>query len=112
MRVDDLQPHIDRIHAQGYASFSCSTFSLAQTVWGLRTQVQFLMDLADRPAWLEVLLDGITEALVADTRIAAQAGPDILYLGDDIATQLGTLFSPRTFHNLFYFLWDASISKS
>lgn len=102
LRVEDLRPHVDRIHAQRYASFLCSAVSLAQTVWSLRTQVQFLMDLADRPEWLEILLDWITEAAVTDVRIVAQAGPDILCLGDDIATQRGTLFAPQTFHDLFY----------
>lgn len=101
-RVEDLKPLIEQINAQGYASFLCSDFSLAQAIWGLRTQVQFFMDLVDRPEWLEVLLDWITEAYVTDARIVAQAGPDILCLGDDIATQRGTLFSPQTFHDLFY----------
>ncbi|MBI3947626.1 MAG: hypothetical protein HY321_17025 [Armatimonadetes bacterium] len=100
-RVEDVKPQIDALHADGYACFGGIQGTIGMTVWRLRGQSQFLMDLADRPAWLEVLLDWVTEATIADMCVSARAHPDIHCLWDDFGTQRGLLFSPQTFQELF-----------
>jgi uroporphyrinogen decarboxylase len=76
-------------------------FALFERAWSLRGFDQLLMDLMDRPEWVEALLDRITETQVALARRFLDLGVDGGYFGDDYGAQQSLLFSPRTWRQIF-----------
>jgi len=101
-RVDmaTVKSRVHEIHENGYASVLCG-YTLYDKAKGMRGQAQFLMDLGERPDWLEPLLDLVTEGAVEKTRTIASARPAIICGGDDLGTQRGLLISPDLWCELF-----------
>ena len=88
----DAGDAIARIHQRGLASafFAGSVFERA---WYMRGMEQLFVDIcSDRPI-ADFLLDRITGIVSAAARQLAEAGLDLLILGDDIATQRGLMMS-------------------
>ncbi len=73
---------------------------LFERAWSLRGFDNLLMDMVDRPDWVEELLDGITEIQVALARRFVAAGVDGGYFGDDYGAQRAMLFSPRMWRRM------------
>jgi uroporphyrinogen decarboxylase len=76
-------------------------FALFERAWSLRGFDTLLVDIMDRPAWVEALLDHITEIQVALARRFVALGVDGGYFGDDYGAQQSLLFSPRTWRQMF-----------
>ena len=74
---------------------------LFERAWSLRGFDRLLLDFADRPEWVEELLERITEIQVALIRRYIEAGVDGGYFGDDYGAQRSMLFSPRLWRRLF-----------
>jgi uroporphyrinogen decarboxylase len=75
-------------------------FALFERAWSLRGFDQLLMDLLDQPAWVEELLERITEIQVALARRFVALGVDGGYFGDDYGAQRGLLFSPKLWRQM------------
>ena len=73
---------------------------LFERAWSLRGFDTLLLDMADRPEWVEELLDRITEIQVRLARRFVAAGVDGGYFGDDYGAQRSMLFSPRAWRRL------------
>jgi uroporphyrinogen decarboxylase len=73
---------------------------LFERAWSLRGFDTLLMDMADRPEWVEDLLDRITEIQIRLARRFLAAGVDGGYFGDDYGAQRSMLFSPRMWRRL------------
>jgi uroporphyrinogen decarboxylase len=56
-----------------------------------------MVDFYERPGYVEVLLQKIAEQRLYQARRFAEAGADILRIGDDIATQRGLMVSPALY---------------
>lgn len=98
--VGAMRKQVEAIQAAGYAAVSNYECGSYEQACGLRGQEQFLMDLAGDPEFAEELLDRIAEI---KARIAAgyvQAGVDVVWIGDDLGTQRGLVFSPETWRRL------------
>jgi uroporphyrinogen decarboxylase len=76
-------------------------FALFERAWSLRGFDLLLMDLLDRPAWVEDLLERITEIQVTLARRFVALGVDGGYFGDDYGAQRGLLFSPKLWRQLY-----------
>jgi uroporphyrinogen decarboxylase len=78
-----------------------------EIAWQIRGYEPFLLDLIERPAWAECLLD----RLAANNRFravaAAEAGADAIYCGDDIANQNALMFSPAMWRRFMLSRWSA-----
>jgi uroporphyrinogen decarboxylase len=70
-------------------------FALFERAWSLRGFDPLLMDLVDQPAWVEELLDRITDIQVILAKRFVALGVDGGYFGDDYGAQRGLLFSPK-----------------
>lgn len=92
----DLEEQIAQIHAQGLAAVG----QMSQTVWEtamlMRGVDNLLMDLVQNEAVAAALIERITHLRCLQARRFAEAGIDILRLGDDVGTQRGLLMSPAT----------------
>ena len=68
---------------------------LFERAWSLRGFDTLLLDMADRPEWVEELLDRITDIQVRLATRFVELGVDGGYFGDDYGAQRSMLFSPR-----------------
>lgn len=75
-------------------------FALFERAWSLRGFDQLLIDMASEPAWVEELLERITEIQVAVAKRFVSLGVDGGYFGDDYGAQRSLLFSPRSWRQL------------
>jgi uroporphyrinogen decarboxylase len=73
---------------------------LFERAWSLRGFDCLLMDMLERTAWVEELLDRITEIQESLARRFVAAGVDGGYFGDDYGAQRAMLFSPRLWRRL------------
>jgi len=64
-----------------------------ESAWQIRGYEEFLMDMAERPAWVEYILDRITERNIRIATAAGRAGADFILTGDDVANQNSLMFS-------------------
>jgi len=90
------------ISAQGTEYFVVPNFGMClyERAWSLRGFDALLMDMADRPEWVEQLFDRITDLQVRLAKRFIAAGVDGGYFGDDYGAQRSMLFSPRTWRKL------------
>ena len=87
----------ERVRAVKDRDLVCAAFmemTLFEIAWYLRGMENFMMDLLTGEPLATVLLDHLTELRVGMARRYAEAGTDILMLGDDVATQLDMMISP------------------
>jgi uroporphyrinogen decarboxylase len=83
-----------------------------ENAWQVRGYEQFLLDMVERPAWAECLLDRIAEVNRRKAVAAARAGADVLDCGDDVANQNAMMFSPDAWRRFmkprWKRVWDAA----
>lgn len=92
----------ETIGTEGAGCFVVPNFGMClfERAWSLRGFDALLMDMADRPEWVEELLDRIAEIQVRLARRFIAAGVDGGYFGDDYGAQRSMLFSPRMWRRL------------
>jgi uroporphyrinogen decarboxylase len=92
----------EKLAAQGSQYFVAPNFGMClfERAWSLRGFDALLMDMADRPGWVEELLDRIAEIQIRLARRFVALGVDGGYFGDDYGAQRSMLFSPRMWRTL------------
>lgn len=71
--------------------------TILETAYRMRGMDKLFMDFYANPEFVTYLFDRLAEARVFMARRFAEAGVDILRIGDDIGTQRSLLVSPRTY---------------
>ncbi len=74
-------------------SCQCSVFEAA---WYLRGLEELLMDMAMEEDYVDALFDKVMQFPLEMGLLFIDAGADMIWLGDDIATQRGMMISPHT----------------
>ena len=74
--------------------FGAIGFSLFERAWTLRGMENLLMDMLERPAFVDALLDRITEYNLGAIRVALEFDIDGVHFGDDWGQQAGTIMGP------------------
>ncbi len=95
-RHKHLEEDVKRIRERGLASvaeMSCTVFEVA---WQIRGFDELLTDFLTRYDQAACLLDRITELSVFRAKRFAQAGVDIIHIGDDVGMEDRMLMSPAT----------------
>jgi uroporphyrinogen decarboxylase len=82
-------------HAAGRPVMASSQETVFEIAWQLRSMDRLFDDMMYAPVMASALLDAITDRKVVAARKFAEAGADILSLGDDVAMQTGLLMSAR-----------------
>ncbi|MBW6471885.1 MAG: hypothetical protein K0B14_02070 [Anaerolineaceae bacterium] len=88
-------------HQQGYAVSCILTETIFETAWQLRGMTQLFEDIHQNDEKAEYLLNRITTYRETAARAFALAGADIIFLGDDVAMQTGSMISPRMYRQWF-----------
>lgn len=78
-----------------------------ETAWQIRGYEEFLLDLVERPAWAECLLERLFQQNLIKARAAAQAGADLITTGDDVASQKALIFSKDIWRRMIHARWSA-----
>jgi uroporphyrinogen decarboxylase len=89
------------LQARGLAVQGELYVTIFETAWAIRGFEEMLADLVLRPDFAEALFDRLTELRVVQARQLAEAGVDVLRLGDDVASQTGMLISPALWRRWF-----------
>jgi uroporphyrinogen decarboxylase len=101
---------VEKAHAEGKV-VSGGGGVMYEKAWDIRGYEEFLMDMIDRPAWAQCLLDRLAENNMYCAVQCAKAGVDLISLGDDIASQKSMMFQPSMWremiHSRWAKLWDA-----
>jgi uroporphyrinogen decarboxylase len=79
-------------------SCRCSMF---ETAWYLRGIDQFMVDLLINEDYINELLDKITEYPRQALKEFIRLGADMVWMGDDVATQRGLMISPEIWRKYF-----------
>jgi hypothetical protein len=101
-----MKQAVEDAHAKGKATF-VFVGHMYETAWQIRGYEQFLMDLIDRPAWAQCLLDRIASLNRFRALAAARAGVDLIQTGDDVANQKAMTFQPDLWRRMMHSRWAA-----
>lgn len=89
-----LKPQVAGLHAGNLAVFVWAECTIWETAWYLRRMENLFVDMAGDDPMATYLLDKITDLACLRARKFAEAGADILGLGDDIGMQATPLMHP------------------
>jgi uroporphyrinogen decarboxylase len=95
-RYEWVAQAIGALHTQGWAAVLPWEMTIFEKAWRIRGLEELMMDLAINPQPAERLLDEVARRTGYLARRYAQAGVDIVQLGDDIGSERGLLMSPAT----------------
>ena len=91
--------HAQDIPAQGWVGH------MYENAWQIRGYEQFLIDIIERPAWADCLLERIARQNMIAAVAFARAGVDWISCGDDVANQNSLMFSPAIWRKMFHAKW-------
>jgi len=97
-RHEYLEREVKELHDRGYAVMGrlteISGGFIFETAWQLRGMHNLLVDFYDNPELARLILDKILDINSKVSRRFAEAGVDILWLGDDVGMQETMFMSP------------------
>ena len=91
-----LKTAVSALHARDLAVQGELIVTIFETAWSIRGLVETLTDFSLNPDLIGALFDRLTDQRVVEAEQMAEAGVDVLRLGDDVATQNGMMMSPAT----------------
>jgi uroporphyrinogen decarboxylase len=97
-RHEHLESTVKSIHDAGYAAFAGMACTIFEVAWQIRGYNELLMDFYDNPDMAECLLDRITTLRCFMAKRYAEAGTDILGLGDDVGMEHKLMISPSIWY--------------
>ena len=100
-RYAHLGPATRALQARDLAVQGELYVTIFETAWAIRGFEEMLADLVLRPDFAEILFERLAELRVIQARQMAEAGVDVLRLGDDVASQKGMLISPALWRRWF-----------
>lgn len=91
----DYEAAVATARAEGRFLFGSIGFSLFERAWTLRGMANLLMDMVAEPAFVDELLDRITDYNLRIMDIALEYPLDGFHFGDDWGQQRGLIMGPR-----------------
>jgi len=92
-----LESAVEAAKADGFTVLGQMSQTVLETAYSMRGIDRLFLDLYERPGYVRALFEALTERRCFQARRFAQAGVDVLRIGDDIATQRGLMVSPETY---------------
>ncbi len=93
----DLKAEAEAIHARGFASVGNMQCTIWESAWYMRGMENLMMDMMSEDPMADALLDRVTEISLSRAILYANAGVDILFLGDDIGMQSSIMMSEQLY---------------
>ena len=95
--LEDLRTEVESLHAQGFAVVGQMSQTILETAYLMRGIDRLFLDFYERPDYVDCLFAKLAEQRVKQARMFAQAGVDVIRIGDDIATQEALMVSPAMY---------------
>jgi uroporphyrinogen decarboxylase len=95
--LDALRDEVGTLQRDGFAAIGQMSQTILETAYLMRGIDQLMVDLIERPEYVDTLFGKLGEQRLVQARLFAQAGVDAIRIGDDIATQQGLMVSPRMY---------------
>jgi len=95
-QLPDFLSKIKSIHKAGLATLGFMQMTVFEASWYLRSMEQLMMDMMTENEAGIILLDKITDFACSKAKAYAEAGIQILSLGDDIGTQTSLMMDTAT----------------
>jgi uroporphyrinogen decarboxylase len=99
-QYDVMKRMIDDYGKDYWIAGSCRC-SIFESAWKLRGMDQFMMDLILNEDYSNALLDKVAEYPRRTLKEFIRLGADMVWMGDDIATQRGLMLSPELWRKYF-----------
>jgi uroporphyrinogen decarboxylase len=96
-----LEAEVQALHDRGLFVIGFMEWTIFEIAWHMRGMDNLFMDMTFNPEFAEYLLEKVTEARCFQARRHAEAGVDLIKIGDDIGTQRSMLMSPDTYREWF-----------
>ena len=100
-RHQHLEAEVASLHARDLFVIGFMEWTIFEIAWHMRGMDNLFADLASDPAFAEELLERITERRCFQAKRYAEAGVDLLKIGDDVGTQRGMLMNPALYRKWF-----------
>ena len=108
---DHMAAEVEKHKADGYAT-ELWVGHLYESAWQIRGYEHFLVDLLERPAFAESILERLAERNRRAAVAGAKAGVDKLRTGDDIANQRALMFQPDLWRRTLKRHWGNILSAA
>ena len=95
-RYAHLDAELTSIRGRGLASVAFMAMTIFETAWQIRGLERLVTDMITGEDSAACLLDRVTELSACRARKFAEAGVDVIHIGDDIGMQDRMLMSPDT----------------
>ena len=92
---------VQSLHDRGLFVIGFMEWTIFEIAWHMRGMPEFFDDIAFNPEFAEFLLDKITAIRCFQARRFAEAGVDMLKIGDDLGTQIAMMMSPSMYRQWF-----------
>ena len=102
-RYEGLREKVNTLKQRGFATVGRQPYLggiIFEAAWRLRGFDRFLTEMVFNKPLASCLMDRLTERGAYNAAILAEAGVDILYLGDDLGTPTGLILSPDLWREL------------
>jgi len=100
-RHSHLEEDIKRIREKGLASVAGMAMTIFEVAWQIRGFDQLLTDFLTQEDLASCLLDRITELRIFQAKRFAEAGVDIIHIGDDQGMEDRTILNPNLWRKWF-----------
>ena len=92
-----LRDEVESLHDHGFAVVGQMSQTILETAYLMRGMDRLFLDFYERPDYVDCLFAKLAEQRIKQARLFAQAGVDVLRIGDDIATQEALMVSPAMY---------------
>lgn len=96
-RHQHLEGQVREVQERGLFAIGFMEWTIFEITWHLRGMTELFSDMAFNRAFATHLLDRVTEIRCFQARRFAEAGVDMLKIGDDVGTQRAMLMSPKMY---------------
>ena len=96
-----LEGEVRKLHDRGLFVIGFMEWTIFEIAWHLRGMTELFTDMAFNPEFATSLLDRITAVRCFQSRRLAEAGVDMIKIGDDVGVQNGMLMSPAMYRTWF-----------
>ena len=100
-RYNHLEEDVSRVKEKGLASVASMACTIFERAWQIRGFNELMTDFLINEEMAACLLDGITELSLFRARRFAEAGVDIIHIGDDMGMEDRMIISPDTWRKWF-----------
>lgn len=97
-----LKGEVDRYHERGLFVVGFMEWTVFEIAWHMRGMDNLFSDLIFNQPFARYLLDRITEIRCSQATNYAEAGVDLIKIGDDLGTQRGLLMSREMYKEWFW----------